>query len=259
MYENFADIYDEFMQEIPAESWADYAETLWKRHGLKPHLVLDLCCGTGSLAMELCRRGYDLIGADGSAEMLDQAGKKLSQAGMQDQVLLLLQDMREFELYGTVRAIVSVCDTLNYLTQEEDLLKVFQLAENYLDPGGLFLFDMNTAYKYEKIIGDTVIAENRDDASFIWENSYDAATNINECFLTLFVRREGNLFERSSELHVQRAYTQKEVHRLLREAGLTMLSITEAYTGHPPKPESERLLFVAQKRRDWEGEEFLYI
>ena len=253
-YLSFAEVYDEFMDNVDYEGWAECLVGILAKAGIQDGLVLDLGCGTGTMTEILSKKGFDMIGVDGSVEMLMKAQEKKEEG---EDILYLCQDMTEFELYGTVRAIVSCCDSLNYLTEDGELLKVFQLVENYLDPGGLFLFDLNTQYKYEKVIGDAVIAENREDASFIWENSFDPGTGINEYLLTLFVRREDNLFERSQELHVQRAYTQREVHSLLREAGLTLLSITEAYTGREPGEEAERLLFVAQKRRDWEGEEFL--
>ena len=102
-----------------------------------------------------------MIGVDNSGEMLAEAMEKRVESG--HDILYLLQDMQEFELYGTVRAIVSVCDSLNYITEREELLQVFRLVNNYLDPEGLFLFDMNTIHKYRDILGDTTIAENRDE------------------------------------------------------------------------------------------------
>lgn len=125
----------------------------------------------------LAEAGYDMIGVDNSGEMLAEAMEKRVESG--HDLLYLLQDMQEFELYGTVRAVVSVCDSLNYITEEEELEHVFALVNNYLDPQGIFLFDMNTVYKYQTMIGNTTIAENRDEGSFIWENSYDEETGIN--------------------------------------------------------------------------------
>ena len=141
--------------------------------------------------------GYDMIGIDASQEMLSIAQENGS-AGEQESrnILYLEQDMREFELYGTVRAVVSVCDSMNYLLEESELLAVFRLVNNYLFPGGIFIFDFNTDYKYRELIGDTTIAENREDCSFIWENVYDAEEEMNECDLTVFVREEGESFRR---------------------------------------------------------------
>ena len=158
-YESFARVYDLFMDNIPYEEWGEYLHGLLQDFGVKDGLVLELGCGTGSMTELLSGWGYDMIGVDNSVEMLEIAQEKKAQSGRD--ILYLLQDMREFELYGTVGAVVSVCDSMNYITEEEDLLQVFRLVNNYLDPGGVFLFDMNTIYKYKDMLGDTVIAENR--------------------------------------------------------------------------------------------------
>ena len=155
---------------------ADYIESLWKAHDKNPKLVLDLACGTGSLCVELSRRGYEMIGADLSEAMLNQARQKAEDAGQS--ILFLEQDMREFELYGTVAAVVCVCDSLNYLLEEEDLAEVFSLVHNYLDQNGVFIFDMNTIHKYRDLIGDATICENREEGSFIWENYFDEESSI---------------------------------------------------------------------------------
>ena len=244
-YETLAEVYDEFMDNVEYEVWADCLAGILKGHGIPDGLVLDLGCGTGTMTELLAKKGYDMIGVDHSVEMLMRAQEKKGDLD----ILYLAQEMTGFELYGSVRAIVSVCDSLNYLTEEEDLLQTFRLAENYLDPGGLLIFDMNTRYKYEEVIGDSVIAETREDACFIWENTFDEESWINQYLVTLFVRREDGLYERHEEVHVQRAYIDREVHELLREAGLTLLEITDAYTGRPPREDSQRLLFVAQKTR----------
>ena len=168
-YGKFAQVYDLFMDNIDYESWAEYIEKHLKAQGIEDGLVLELGCGTGTMTGLLAQKGYDMIGVDNSEEMLAEAMKKIMETG-QD-ILYLLQDMQEFELYGTVRAVVSVCDSLNYITDREELLQVFRLVNNYLDPQGIFLFDMNTVHKYRDILGETTIAENRDEGSFIWENS----------------------------------------------------------------------------------------
>ena len=156
--------------------------------------------------------------------------------------------MREFELYGTVRAVVSVCDSMNYITDEEDLLQVFRLVSNYLDPGGVFIFDLNTEYKYRNILGDSVIAENREDCSFIWENDFDEEEGINEYDLTLFIRQEeGGLYEKYEETHYQRAYSLDKVGELIKAAGLKLEAVYDAFTLQPPKEESQRVILWPEK------------
>ena len=250
MYENFAHLYDEFMQTIPAEEWADYIETLLKKHNLRPHLVLDLACGTGSLALELDRRGYDMIGVDGSEEMLQQAGEKARQAGKSEDILFLCQDMREFELYGTVDAIVCTCDSLNYLLEEEDVRQVFSLVKNYLDQGGLFLFDLNTEYKYSEILGEQTFADTSEDGAFIWDNYYYEDEKINEYEVTFFEKTEGGLYWRSQETHYQKAYREEDIRKWLEDAHLSVEAVYDSFTLDQPDEQSERITFVARELRE---------
>jgi predicted TPR repeat methyltransferase len=183
-YRSFAGVYDMFMDNVDYDQWSRYLTGLLAEEGIRDGLVLELGCGTGSITQRLAEAGYDMIGVDLSADMLQIAQEKKEASGYD--ILYLQQDMTEFELYGTVRAVVCVCDSLNYLLEEEEVLSVFRLVNNYLDPGGLFLFDFNTIHKYETM-GETTIAENREEASFIWENYYDEEERINEYDLTLFI------------------------------------------------------------------------
>jgi hypothetical protein len=156
--------------------------------------------------------------------------------------------MREFELYGTVAAIVSVCDSINYLLEEEDIVQTFRLVNNYLDPGGIFIFDFNTVYKYREIIGDTVIAENREECSFIWENEYDEESALNQYDLTIFVREEGELFRRFQEEHIQRGYELAQMKDFLHRAGLRFIRALDADTHGEVRPDSERIYCIAAEQ-----------
>ena len=250
-YGKFAQVYDLFMDNVDYEGWADCLEKHLKEEGIEDGLVLELGCGTGTMTGLLARRGYDMIGVDNSEEMLAEAMEKKVEDGLD--ILYLLQDMQEFELYGTVRAAVSVCDSLNYITEKEELLQVFRMVNDYLVSGGLLLFDMNTVHKYRDILGDDTIAENRDEGSFIWENSYDPDTGLNIYELAVFLPREDGLYEKCEELHCQRAYEQAEIEALIREAGMEIVGVYDAYTDKPASPDSERLLFIARehgKRRN---------
>ncbi len=245
-YEDFARVYDIFQDNVDYEAWARYIREKLKKYGIEDGLVLDLGCGTGTMTELLAEHGFDMIGVDMSEEMLLAASEKRVRSG--HNILYLMQDMTEFELYGTVRAVVSVCDSLNYLLEEEELLETFRLVNNYLDPGGIFIFDMNTVHKYRDVLGSATIAENREEGSFIWENDYDGESMVNEYDLTLFLPREDGLFEKSEEVHLQRAYTRETVCRLLRESGLRLLEIREAYTDSDPGEDSERVTYIAQER-----------
>ena len=214
-YTSFARVYDTFMDNVPYKEWADYLGKILKEYGIDDGLVLDLGCGTGSMTEMLASSGYDMIGVDNAEEMLEIAMEKKVESG--HDILYLLQDMREFELYGTVRAVISACDSVNYITDDEDLTEVFRLVNNYLDPEGLFVFDFNTEYKYREILGEQTIAEDREECSFIWDNYYDEDERINEYELTLFVRDEEQpqLYRKYQEEHFQRAYTLEQIRHML--------------------------------------------
>lgn len=192
-YTSFAYVYDTFMDNVPYGEWARHIREKLCEHGVTDGIVLDLGCGTGTMTERLAGYGYDMIGVDNSEEVLELAMEKKTESGYD--ILYLLQDMRGFELYGTVRAVVSVCDSVNYITEPDELEEVFRLVNNYLDPKGIFLFDFNTVHKYRDVIGDSTIAEDRGVCSFIWDNRYYEKEQINEYDLTLFIAEDFNPME----------------------------------------------------------------
>lgn len=253
-YSSFARVYDLFMDNVPYEEWCEYIKGLLQEYDVEDGLVLDLGCGTGKLTRLLADAGYDMIGVDNSEDMLEIAReeeyKKLDEqecdiAGRQ--ILYLLQDMRSFELYGTVKAVVSICDSVNYILDEDDLREVFRLVNNYLDPKGVFIFDLNTVYKYRELLGETTISENRDEGSFIWDNYYDEESSINEYDLTLFIREQDDLYRKYEETHFQRAYELELVKQLLTEAGMEFVAAYDAFTREPVKKDSERIYVIARE------------
>ena len=245
-YTSFASVYDTFMDNIPYEEWAEYLISLLKEYSVNEGLVLDLGCGTGNMTELLAQAGYDMIGVDNAEEMLEIAMEKREKSG-QD-ILYLLQDMREFELYGTVKAIVSICDSVNYVTEEEDLLEVFKLVNNYLDPKGVFIFDFNTVYKYSEILGNQTIAEDREDCSFIWDNYYYEEEQINEYELSLFIKEsESDLYRKYQETHFQKAYDLETMKRLVERSGLEYVTAYDAFTKQLPTKESERVYIIARE------------
>ncbi len=259
-YTGFAQVYDKFMDNIPYGEWANYLTGLLQENGVKDGLLLELGCGTGNITEQLAANGYDMIGIDNAEDMLTIAMEKKAEYDEDDKrasILYLLQDMREFELYGTVRAVVSICDSMNYIMSEEDLLKVFRLVNNYLDTRGLFIFDLNTMYKYETLLANNTIAENRDDCSFIWDNYYYKEEGVNEYALSIYVRdeeleemcEEEDIFKRYDETHYQKAYSLETVVRLLKEAGMEFVAAYDAFTHEPVKPDSERIYVVAREQQ----------
>lgn len=272
-YTDFASVYDTFMDDVPYQEWADFLVELIDRYGIsKPmvrsangnpavnekleeaeallsserNLVLDLGCGTGTLTELLAGKGYDMIGVDLSQEMLNVALEKKEQSG--SSVLYLCQDMRMLDLYSTVGTVISVCDSVNYLLENEEVVETFSLVHNYLYPGGIFIFDFNTVYKYEQVIGDATIAENREDCSFIWENYYHPEEHVNEYDLTIFAKiKEEDLFERFFETHYQRGYTVEEMTSFVRKAGMTVELVLDADTHKAPSKDSQRIYVIARE------------
>ena len=246
-YTSFAAVYDTFMDNIPYEEWEKYLKSLLYEYGVREGLVLELGCGTGNMTEILAQSGYDMIGVDNAEEMLEIAIEKRMKSGLD--ILYLQQDMREFELYGTVKAIVSVCDSVNYILEEEELEEVFRLVNNYLDPGGVFIFDFNTVYKYREILGDQTIAENREECSFIWDNYYYEEERINEYELSLFIREEDSeLYRKYQETHFQKAYDLETMKRLITQSGLEYITAYDAFTKEAPTRVCERIYVIARER-----------
>ena len=246
-YTSFAAVYDTFMDNIPDEEWEKYLKSLLYEYGVREGLVLELGCGTGNMTEILAQSGYDMIGVDNAEEMLEIAIEKRMKSGLD--ILYLQQDMREFELYGTVKAIVSVCDSVNYILEEEELEEVFRLVNNYLDPGGVFIFDFNTVYKYREILGDQTIAENREECSFSWDNYYYEEERINEYELSLFIREgDSELYRKYQETHFQKAYDLETMKRLITQSGLEYITAYDAFTKEAPTRVSERIYVIARER-----------
>lgn len=246
-YTSFASVYDTFMDNIPYGEWTDYVIGLLTEYGISDGLVAELGCGTGNVTERLASAGYDMIGIDNSEEMLDIAMEKRAESG--HDILYLLQDMRQFELYGTVKAVVSICDSINYITEEEDLLEVFRLVNNYLDPKGLFIFDFNTVYKYREVMGNQTIAEDREECSFIWDNYYYEDERINEYELSLFIKeKESGLYRKYQETHFQKAYELETIKGLIEQSGLEYITAYDAFTNDAPSDVSERIYVVAREK-----------
>ena len=244
-YESFASVYDLFMDEINYDEWVSYVEKLWNRFDLKPDIVCELGCGTGNISLRLAEKGYETIGIDISADMLSEAKMKAEQNGTD--VLFLLQDRREFELYGTVNSILCLCDSLNYITDDEDMQQVFNLVNNYLHPGGLFVFDLNTEYKFKEIYGENTFSETDEDAVYIWENYYDEEERINEYYLNFFMKNETGTYDRTQEEHFERAYSLDEIKRFIEKSGMKFEAAYDAFTFEPVKENSERIYVVARE------------
>jgi len=243
MYQQFARVYDVFMKPTaPYEKWAHYIDDVFRRNGVPAGaLVLDLACGTGSLAFLMAQKGYDMIGADASADMLSEATGKMYEDGL-PRVLFLNQDMRTLELFGTVDAAYSTCDALNYILTEDDFVKTLKNVALYLNPGGVFVFDLKMEHKYRQLAGNTY-HDTVGDASYVWKNNFDPATCINEYRVQFIFRGEGSY----PETHRQRAYSTAQVEKMAALAGLKMLGVFDNYSNLPARADSERVTFASTR------------
>lgn len=241
-YTTFAQVYDLFMDNVPYEEWSNYIVSVLKEYGIHSGVICDLGCGTGKMTRLLAKAGYDMIGVDLSEDML-----AIASGQNEEGILYLCQDMCELELYGTAKAMVSVCDSINYLLEEDEIVWTLQSVNRYLEPGGIFIFDFNTVYKYETVLGDTTICENREEGSFIWENYYDEESMINEYDLTLFVKEPSGLYRKEEENHFQRAYSLETIRELVKKSGLKLLHIYDAFTHEPAREDSERVYVICQR------------
>ena len=240
-YRDFARVYDEFMDQTPYDEWLLNILNIFKEYKIdKDAQVLDLGCGTGKMARKLAREGYQVTAVDNSMDMLEIAASEED-----DHILYVLQDMVSLELPQQVDAAVSICDCMNYILEEEDLKEAFRRVREFLKEDGVFVFDMNSHYKYKEILASNTFAEDREDASFIWDNFYDEEERINEYQLSLFIQNEQGTYNKYEELHLQKAYEQEEVVSFLYEAGFSSVRVLDAETMDEVKEDTQRLYYIA--------------
>ena len=245
-YRCFAQFYDILTQNIPYRARGEYFHALFQRYGLPGNIVLDLACGTGSLTEALASLGYDMIGVDGSEEMLAEAMNKKYDA--QSNTLYLCQDMESLDLYGTVDGCVCALDSLNHITDYGALSRAVARVSLFLAPGGVFLFEVNTVYKHEQILSDRAYVYDLDDVCCVWQNSV-CHEKIIDITLDFFARRDDGLYERESEAFSERAYTHGEICALLQKNGLTLLDCFGDDSFAPPKDDAQRVIYAARSAK----------
>lgn len=237
MYNKFAEVYD-LLIDTDYESFASYYKEIFKKYNISPSLIADLGCGTGTMAGIMSREGYDVIGIDASPEMLSIAKQK------HGDILFLNQTLTEFELYGTVDAAYSSLDCINYLTEDGELSKLFALVKNYLNPGGIYIFDISSYHKLSKVLGNNTFVFEDKNIFYTWENYFE--DNILEMTLTFF-KKSGELYERFEEEQIQRAYKTDEICSIAEAAGLSVLGVFDNLSFADVKNDSERVFFVLRK------------
>lgn len=240
-YGRFAALYDPLMREVDYDGWASYLATFLPA-GVS---VADCACGTGEITLRLARMGFKMTGVDISADMLELAATKARKAGLS--IPFICQDMQRLALHRPCGAVICACDGVNYLDSLPAVRRFLQAAYKALEPGGLLLFDISSAYKLEEVLGYHTFAEEEEGCAYIWRNAYDETSRLLEMNLTFFERDAGGLYRRFSERHIQRAHGQQELLDLLAQAGFADAAVYDAFTKEPPKAQSERLQFAARR------------
>lgn len=238
--------YDQLTDNVEYEARSKYISGFFHRFGIADGILLDLACGSGRLTVLLAQMGYDMIGADASAGMLSYAQARAADAGVD--VRFICQDMRDLDLYGTVRGCVCSLDSINHLTSLADVQTVFQKVSLFTEPGGLFVFDVNTIYKHRYVLKDNVFAFETDDFFLTWQNELqpDGVTVCNT--VDLFYTENGGVYRRESEFFCEKAYTVTELQKAVQAAGFEVCGVYDDMTLHPPVPLSERIYFVCRKK-----------
>jgi len=237
-----APYYDQLMQSIPYLWWMHYVETLLDYFDRPAHKILDLCCGTGNLSELFALSGYEVVGVDRSAAMIEQAIRKAEQH--QSGVRYYVQDAAELDLGETFDAIVSLFDSLNNITEPERFAEALRRAYRHLRPDGVFIFDLNTEYAFVRKMFDQKQLEPSAPLRYRWHSQYDTETRLCTVQMEFWVR-EGEQERYFTEIHTQRAYTGTEVRTMLSTAGFTEVHLFDAYTLRPPARQSDRVFYVA--------------
>lgn len=241
MYDAMAAVYDELMYDVDYEGWFNYIEEIFDRYGKRPKSILEMACGTGNLSYYLARKGYDLTCFDISNDMLSVAYNKLKDFS---NVTILNQDMTEFNILKKYDCVISICDSINYIIDKDELVNTFKRVKDHLKDDGIFIFDINSHYKLKNIIGNNIFVEDREDVFYTWTNSFDEDENIAEFYLTFFIKDKNGYYKRFDEDHMEKAYTVEEIIDLLKKAGFNKIDNFDFLTFNTPKDISERINFV---------------
>lgn len=249
-YTCLAAYYDSLTEDVDYKVRSAYISNFFFRYGIKDGILLDLACGTGRMGIALAGQGYDVIGVDASPEMLCQAQENAAQSGCTG-ILFLCQRMEELDLYGTVRGCVCSLDSINHLPDEAAVLRTFQKVSLFMEPGGIFIFDVNTIYKHRAVLGNQTFVYDADQVYLVWQNAYDPLTHTVDITLDFF-ERTGDAYYRETETFAERAYSQEQLLHLLRDSGFEVLHVLDELTEDAPREESQRLYFIARKL-EWEN------
>jgi ubiquinone/menaquinone biosynthesis C-methylase UbiE len=238
MYTAFAAVYDRLMRDVDYDGWADhYAKLLAGAH-IRGCNICECACGTGSLTIPLCKRGFRMTGVDLSRDMLSVAAQRARDAGLD--IPFVCQDMCRLQLHKRQDAILSTCDGVNYLTTPQRAKSFFRSAYAQLKPGGALIFDVSTPEKLSVTLGSNTLGCQDDDISYVWQNAYHPRTRTVDMRLSFFVREADGRYRRFEETQTQRAHTLEELTQYLTEAGFCDIRAYGKQSLRVPRPGDER-------------------
>lgn len=244
-YVSFAQFYDCLMEDANYKERCDYILELMKRHNHDMGITLDLACGTGSLTRELCRNGVDVYGIDASAEMLSEAMQKSAEEGLD--ILYLRQRMQKLDLYGTINTCICTLDSINHLTNIDDVRKTFDRIGLFMDTDGLFVFDVNTVYKHKHILADNTFIIENDRVYCVWQNTLEDNNVVN---INLdFFEEENGVYYRSGENFSERAYSDDQLREMLLSAGFEVEAVYGDFSFDKPSDTEQRAIYVARMKK----------
>lgn len=242
MYKDTAEFYDLLTSDIDYLKYVEFFSAVFEKHSKTAvHNVLDLGCGTGCLTIAMAEKGYDMTGVDTSADMLSVAyGKKCPG------VLWINQDFTELDLFGAYDAAISLLDCINHLLKEEMVEKYIKHMRNFVEPNGLFIFDINSEYKFKNIYKDNVFYSVEDDFTYIWENKFDEANGICEMDLTFFLR-EGDIYKKFDSVNKEKSYSVEFLSKVLESSGFSIEALYADCSFDVPVTDTERIFFVCRR------------
>ena len=245
-YSFFSSVYDTLTENVNYAARADYIADLLADNGIKGGILLDLACGTGTLSVEMSKKGFEVIGVDASADMLSVAMNNAYEA--ERNILFLCQPMQQLDLYGTINAAICTLDSINHLTDEADVQATFDKVSLFTEPGGIFIFDVNTVFKHREILADNTFVYDMDDVYCVWQNSLDSTTDTVQIDLDIFEQVDDGVYERMQESFCERAYPLPLITEMLGKSGFETVAVYDELTREEPKENSERLFIVARKK-----------
>ncbi|MBQ5824496.1 MAG: class I SAM-dependent methyltransferase [Clostridia bacterium] len=245
-YSFFSSVYDTLTENVNYAARADYIADLLADNGIKGGILLDLACGTGTLSIEMADKGFEVIGVDSSADMLSVAMNNAYES--EKNILFLCQQMQQLDLYGTINAAICTLDSINHLTDPADVQKTFDKVSLFTEPGGIFIFDINTVYKHREVLADNTFVYDTDDVYCVWQNSLDKETDTVQIDLDIFEQLEDGVYERMQESFCERAYPLPLIKEMLYKAGFETVTVYDELSREEPKETSERLFVIARKK-----------